>query len=422
MWFTAIRERAVARPPDLSDDARAVRALVARVARRLWLASAVRRLLRVTAAGCAVTSVVLLAQRFGFVGHQHVAHLIALVVLAAAILMIPGLRWVRTSRAAALIDAVYALGERFTTAVEVIGQPGAAARLVVRDAARCSVDVDPRRLARNGNSRDLWLAVLSVAVAAVLWLQASDRYEPVGDPQAGTEASGAVAGDRSARRLPSDEPARPPAPERQAAARELLLKLGVASTSFESGPSAESRQGSGGLGRHEMAGRAAPDPGIRRDAVPSLDQRRSQTDPRSMPAAKPPVASAGQGAEDSAERGLRPPGQSGRGMMPAVSTPGRDGAATEGGGGSDGPGSSSSKVASDPTGVAGGRSEDAGGAGPAERHGPRDSRHGERVLQTPRHDDRDVQGVLARAAVPPALRQYVLRYYDQLRRHAETAP
>jgi hypothetical protein len=96
--------------------------------------------------------------------------LLGALALGLWLAVLPALRPVRLARAAAVADAAGELGERFTTAVEVMAERGAMARLVVRDATRSAAVFDLTRLPKAPMACELWLLAAGTIVSTALWL------------------------------------------------------------------------------------------------------------------------------------------------------------------------------------------------------------------------------------------------------------
>src|SRR5262249_25269192 len=126
--------------------------------------------LRSTAVVAALVFLVVVAHHVGLGVDPRGATLLALAAIAVAPGLAPALRPTSPGRSAAAIDAAHALGERFTTAVAVIGPSLPGARLVVRDTARHASRVDLRRIPHARVGREAWAATIAVAAAAIIWL------------------------------------------------------------------------------------------------------------------------------------------------------------------------------------------------------------------------------------------------------------
>ncbi|HEV8436823.1 MAG TPA: hypothetical protein VGT40_01890 [Methylomirabilota bacterium] len=355
------------------DEAQTVRSILARVGRRLWTWRALRAALRSAAVVSAAVGLSLLAHRLGMAGDPRGLPLPAFAAIAWVLGLIPWLRPVAPGSAAAALDAACASAERFTTALEVIGRPGPAERLVVRDAARHACLVDPARVPHVAVTPEAWLAASAVAAAMVLWLL----------PAAPSASPALVRGS-----------AESPGAERQPAPR--------ASTGAMTEPARPAPPGAGlseALGLATAPRTGADDPG-RRASSPSAEPSLARPQP---PDGTGPARS--EGADRGA--GARLPSGEGQAAIdsgiaaleaPGTRTAGRSAGATSAAGAVTGaraaPGiAPRTETRSDRPPTAASRERGTGSIG---------------------GDAGQAKAALGRAAVPPALRQYILRYFERL--------
>jgi hypothetical protein len=343
-----------------------------RVARRLWLARVLRRLLRSTAGVGALLAAVLLAPPLGLSLDLRGPGLLGVAAAAVALSLVPALRPVSLAAAAAVADRAGGLAERRTTAAECLGRPDPAARLVVRDAGRHAAMLDPARIARLGAGRDPWLATAAVTVTLVLWFHASPRVVPP-SPDGVPAARQAEQGDEPAAGRPvagaptsTVSEARPKPGE---ALREAIRTLAAAAP-LPAPPATATRGAAGGS--------------------------RPATDEAKVPAGHAAIGSL-----------------AGRGREPAGPSPGK-----EAGSGGDAGRVRSGGVGSTST-VAGGQGAPGAGGGAGRGRTGDDGRRG---APEPAAIQGGPEAALARASVPPALRRYVLRYFERLREEPPPAP
>lgn len=382
-----------------AEEERALRSALARVARRLWLGRALQQLLRATAAGSGVLSVTLLAARVATMPSPRSGVLLGILAIALGSALVASLRPVSTAQAATTLDQVYGLGERFTTAVECIGQQGAMHRLVVRDAARCSRDADPRLIPRAPLHRDAWLAVTGIALATLLWLQP-------GVPPASLEvhhgASGArvvvIPGTGSEGTAGSGQPGESQPP----AAGELREAL-------------RPDEGHVPIPRSEQQ-----DPGeAKRAEAKRAEMNRAEANRNSPEAAREQAGATPRQAPDRGATAGAAPGRLAAGGNPPLEsrsiprTALSEGVSDEAAGGAAGKSgvaagqgvqeddrrSGMGDTAPDMRGPEGEASREPGGASARDGAGERSS---------------ESRAAFARAPVPPGLRDYILRYFDTL--------
>lgn len=365
------------------DDERVVRRLLARAARRLWLWRLVRRGLRVAAGVSALGAAMLVARPLDRLPNLWDARLGVAAAAALGFLLLARLRPPTPALAARAVDTAYGLEERFTTAVECFGRPDAARRLVLRDAARWCAGLDLRRLPRAPVTGEAWAAAACVAVAAVLWFQpaAPSALPPLAPAIAGGRAAGPV--DPRTGSPSAAAPSRGPAPGSGEVARGgLRAALGLdperppAPSNDVGSPKAPDRRGDvGGLPRHdERAGAQG------RAGTPG-----TETVTVSPPVPAPARSTALEGG--GAPLGAAATGSGGEG--PGRTVPGTDGGARAAGAG-----------AGDASAPSRGASTDSGRDG-----GPQPSTESGAAARP----------IFTRASVPPAVRQYILRYFRELR-------
>jgi hypothetical protein len=352
----------------VTADEAAVRQVLRRVARRLWARRAGRRVLVVTAAGSAAACLVLLAARLG--DGPWPAHLLAALGALSAAAVLPALRGVAPSSAAAALDAALGTHERFTTALASMGRADAMERLVVRDAARLCPAVDVRRVPDRAPFWPAVIATLGVAGVLILSLDRAATSSAPGAPWAaapgGPPAAAVAAAGHAAARLAEPGAPRDATAAPRADGRLLREMLGAERRDAQAGGTAASP-------------RAGMRPGVS-DAPPpapgggAAGQGGEPASPAAaLPGADTASASAASAAPAAADR-------SGTGVTTRA-TPGAGGGPL--GGGEDLEAAGASDRAPTPA-----RTAAPGTAGPGEGR--------------------------QRAALPPALRHYVARYFQAL--------
>ena len=388
-----------------------VQAMLRRVARRLSAWRALQRLLQVTAGVSAVSYVVLMVSRFALGHDVRGLGFLCVAVLGVGIATLPGLRRVTVAHAARVVDATFGLGERFVTAVECLGRPDGMSALVVRDAARWSFRVDVRRVPRPPVSLAAGAAAIGVATVCLMWplagpepLSAAPTLRAEG--QAGAPIIAAEAGPRGTAR-----PARPALagvrPEAGGGLRRVLgLDAGVAATASDRvasgvpvdpfraagysgsrGPGTGAGQGTASLqGRQESeAGSGGPLVRNPQDAAHIADPLHGSGAPLATPTGSAAVTASG--------------------------LPVRSGAAI-------GPAGGAAAPATDAPGLTAGTGSDPGGGGAtsvAAARGSRESSDGSAGRRgVSLRGGIAADAVFTRAPVPPALRQYILRYFERL--------
>lgn len=391
-----------------------VEAMLRRVARRLRAWGALQRLLRVTTAVSAVSCVVLLVSRLALGQDIRGLGFLCAAALGVGAATLPGLRRVTVAHAARVVDATFGLGERFVTAVECLGRPNGMSALVVRDAARWSFRVDVRRVPRPPVGLAGGAAAIGVAAACLAWLLAGP--DPISaaptlldDGQAVVPIAGAAASRGTAR------PAHPPVagvrPEAGGGLRRALgLDAGGSATASDRVASrtpvdpfrAASPSGGQGSGTGASQGTAGLQGGHESDAGPGRPLARNPygathiadpphgSDPRWDASRATPTGSATVTASGLPIRSGAAIGPVGGGAAPDTGVPGL----TAGTGSDPGTGAA--------TGVAAARGSRESSDGPAGQGGV--SLRGGIAADA----------VFMRAPVPPALRQYILRYFERL--------
>jgi hypothetical protein len=391
------------------DEAKAVRSLLTRVARRLRLWRALRGVLRSAAAIAGVMLAILLAHHLGFGGDPRGALLLGLAALALVLGLIPALRPMPPGRAAAAVDAACALGERFTTAAEVIGQPGPRERLVVRDAARHGLRVDPQRIPHARVGREGWLAASVVAAVVVLWLLPVAPLAGPGLDRGLGQKPGAVGTEAAAPRLGAGTVAEaPPAGARPQ--RGLLEALGLPPQNPPSGDGRRPHTASLGGAQRGAERERSPGGGSAEPGVPHGIERPRLPSPVAGPRG-PAIPGAPASATGSSQ--IPATGESRPPSKPAPGIAAREGAGTERPGGA---GAGSETAGTGP--ALGGAGAGRGGADepspPSARDVAKDVREAGRPPGSPGGDLADGQAAFGRLPVPSALRNYILRYFEQL--------
>ena len=363
-------------------DEAAVRGALARVARRLWLWRLLRRGLRVAAGASALVAALLVARALGPAPDLRDGRVAAGAAAALGLLLVVGLRRATPAQAARVVDATYGLGERFTTAVECLGQGGAMQRLVVRDAARCAAGLDLRRLPRARVGRDAWSAAACLAAAAVLWLQPAvpSLSAPAGPGSSRGQAP--AAGEAPGAPPPGAASKAPEPGSGEAVPGGLRAALGL---DPEKAPTASA------LSQPPVA----PDRGERAGAAPPRGAQRAEAQGRS-------------GA---------PGTEIGQALAPSAAAAGasvREGAAAPAGpegvaSGGEGPGRA---IAAAGPGAGAGQAGD-GIAAPARGASPAPPANA--APTSPEAVGTEARPVFTRAPVPPAVREYILRYFQELR-------
>jgi len=398
-------------------DEQVVQTVLQRVARRLWVWRAVRRLLRVTAMASAAATGMLLASGAGLGQDGRGVAVLGVAALGAVIAMIPGLGRVSAAQAARALDATFGLGERFTTAVECLGQPGGMPHLVVQDAARWSYRLDLRRIPRAPVGREAWLALLGVAAASLVWLHLSGLggLRPASNGQTDADAILPVPADAARQAAVAPSPAEARSEARSGLRQALGLDSGEAATRAPQGAAAKAvpdvrRSGSTdtratgpgagiGDGRATSSGRgdhAGQRGGARADrASDSPAAHESVGAPGAPPdgvAALPALHAATGRSGLAVRQGLAAgPGSGTDGQAPRV--PGREGPRVG--------------IAADP-----GTQGAARGAGLPTRPEKSTNSADARAPKSPGALRADA--VFTRVPVPLTLRQYILRYFDEL--------
>ena len=398
-------------------DEQVVRTILWRVARRLWVRRAVRRLLQATAMASAAAAGALLASGAGLGKDIRGMAILGVAALAAFIVVIPGLRRVTAAQAARALDATFGLGERFTTAVECLGQAGGMPRLVVQDAARWSHRLDLRRIQPAPVGREAGLALLGVAAASLVWLHLSGPggLRPASSGQTDADAIPPIPA-AAARQAAVGPPSADARPEARSGLRQALgLDSGEAATSAPQGapekavpdmrrrgPTAPRAAGAGaGIGDGRATSSGHGDPAGQRggagadlasDSPTGRGSVGAQGAPPDGAVAPPAIHAATRTSGPAARQGLAAwPGSGVSGQAPGV--PGREG---PGVGVATNPGTQVAARGTGPTTPLEKSTNFAGARAPGLAGALR------------------VDAVFTRMPVPPTLRQYILRYFDEL--------
>ena len=150
------------------SEAPAIQRLLARTARRLTLRRAMRQALRGAATASGLACVGLFVSRIGLETGP-MALWVCLVAAGYVLAFLGGFHRVPILHAARLLDAHFGLGERLVTAAESFGQPGLMPQLMLRDAAQRAARVDVRRLPADPLGGETLLLILALIAGAVLW-------------------------------------------------------------------------------------------------------------------------------------------------------------------------------------------------------------------------------------------------------------
>ena len=401
------------------SDEQVVQTMLQRVARRLWFWRALRRLLRVTAMASAAAVGMFLASRAGLGQDVRAMAILTVAALGMVIAMIPELRRVTAVQAAHTLDATFGLGERFVTAVECLGQAGGMPRLVVQDAARWSYRLDLRRIQRAPVGRDAWVAILGVAAVSLVWLHlsgpaglrtASDGQTdaaaipaapaaatrpagPVAPSSAGTRSNGR-SGLRQALGLDSGEPA----------TRASQAAASGASPDTRRSGSTFSRAAGPGVG---IGGGGATSSGGDESTAQARGARAALTS--DSPAAREPLRAPGAPPD----AGAAPPA-----LQAAAGAPGlvaRQGVVSGSGSGTRGQTPGLPARGGPGVGVAGDPATEIAARGADRPTGREQSANSAEARAPGSPGGQAADAVFTRMPVPPTLRQYILRYFDELR-------
>ncbi len=362
-----------------NSDARTLLRTLRRIAWRLLARRAMRQLVRSAIVALALASVVLLAHEVGLVSDPRQSRWLAILALGVAVSVVPALRPIGPRQAASSADAACGLGERLTTAVDVVTKHEPMMRLVVRDAARAATAIDVQRVARVTPGREIWLMAGGTIVTVALWLHRGSSEGPL---HRSAEQRPPVASDpahpervRPVRAQPGD------AARRDATLREILRTDGDVAPSSDIGATSAmntSSRPADATGERSGAVRA---PGSSRpDTVAgnaTADTAASASDPSS--------ATSGSSVPGERSTATAPAAADARGVRgQTISRSDAERATAPGGG------TAASRAGGDPNETGRHRPADAGhvvAAGPAG---------------------------MARTPMLPALRRYVERYFDEL--------
>jgi hypothetical protein len=207
-------------------DGVAIQMLLRRVAWRLSLWRAVRRLLRVTIVLLAAVSGALVASHFAL-GREGSGLVVIGIVGGGFFFAVRGFRRVSKLEAARIVDSTFGLGERLVTAAGCVDEPaGAMSGLLLQDAARWCARVDVRRVPRESIGREALAVVLGIATAGAVWsFQPARLATPwaAGNAEVGSPS---VASEKAVTRASiAETSAGHPAPERPTGGLRLALGL-----------------------------------------------------------------------------------------------------------------------------------------------------------------------------------------------------
>jgi hypothetical protein len=355
-----------------SADVRNVEEALARLARRLWLWRVAHSLVRAAATGAALVTVLILVDRFVVTLGPWRAWIISTSLVLAATPVVSRLPRIPRLVAARVADETFGAGERFVSVLECIGGTGAMEQLVVRDAARAAALLDLSRVPGPRVSRDGWLAGCAGIVLLATWTLGVSA-EPQGQSPDGSplQAQGGTT-------TPSAGRINTPG-----------------STAVLSGVGRELREATQVASEHSTMAVPSARPAMVRSPGGSLagseahDASRERTPGERFPTAQ----SGGRGAHAAVASAT---GEAGRGVS---------GAATDGRGvASMATDTRSSRMQT----LAGRRTSDLQPSGPP---APASERAGGSDLAAPG----DAPPVaFSQTAVPPALRTYVLKYFERI--------
>ncbi|HTX55097.1 MAG TPA: hypothetical protein VMD08_16955, partial [Candidatus Baltobacteraceae bacterium] len=371
------------------------------------LRRAMRQALRGAATASGLACVGLFVSRIGLETGP-MALWVCLVAAGYVLAFLGGFHRVPVLHAARLLDAHFGLGERLVTAAESFGQPGLMPQLMLRDAARRAAQVDVRRLPADPLGRETLLLILALIAGAVLWSLQPDS--PAASARVTQQAGSpdAVAGETPAASASATPPRSRPGLEQQRSSGALRRALGgdAARVAFDQALPAPDPKPTNSGERAAPGGQAPQESGVGHTRTSSTGEGGQDPSPTGRVPSRVPDSDRGASRvahfhRDPATNDLPGSGgaaqPSGQALSPAH--------AAGAGSAISGHGSQSTAGVSDPGQEARARSTIRPSLDPPSEATPA------AAVPAPAAS---ASGAFLRTGVPPALRDYVLRYFHAL--------